>query len=239
MKNNNSDNPAVDKNSNEILFALQNLSNNLSINFNYLLEDIEALTKYFERFSTELKLSANKIKLKSTAKPLSRNYIIDSLCKYNDLITKNLIQLICNIQINLITNLKQYKKEYEEENNKTLNRINQIISNITLQQDKLDQIKINYCDENEKLKKMEIDSVKKVNNNNLNEVHKNLDEQKLKLQNISIAYYKNAQKMNQIYNESKNDFNEIISDLENDYKSKNDFYFNCLDKYLLAYQEER
>ena len=237
MKNNNSDNPAVDKNSNEILFALQNLSNNLSINFNYLLEDIEALTKYFERFSTELKLSANKIKLKSTAKPLSRNYIIDSLCKYNDLITKNLIQLICNIQINLITNLKQYKKEYEEENNKTLNRINQIISNITLQQDKLDQIKINYCDENEKLKKMEIDSVKKVNNNNLNEVHKNLDEQKLKLQNISIAYYKNAQKMNQIYNESKNDFNEIISDLEIDYKSKNDFYFNCLDKYLLAYQD--
>ena len=226
------------KNTNEISNILKDLNINYSKYNNIYINNLINLTSFFENLSLILESIPSKIIFPKIDNTLyndnnSSINIINNFYNYHKNIIKNLCKISININQNIIPKLKDYKNNLENENTDISFFIEDIIKRIDSNQQKINESNDNYKNESEKLTKLELDSIKKLNNTAmLGLIHKTLDDQRKKVTNYSLIQQQEIQKLNKFYSEAQEETAKKIFQIKSHFKNNNYIIFESIKEFL-------
>lgn len=226
------------KNKNELLDIIIDLSDNYS-NYNKIyIKNLLNLKSFYENLSLVLESLPSKIIFPKieTITLLNNNpsiNIINNFYIFHKNFLNNLHKLSMDIKQKIIPKLTDYKINLETENTNIKFFMDDLIRKINDHQAKINEYNNNIKSESEKLKKMEIDSLKKLRNTSMLEIiHKTLDDQRKKVTNYSVIHFQEIQSLNKLYNEKQDEMVKKIYQIKSNYKNNNYVIFESIKNYI-------
>ena len=202
------------------------------------------LISFYENLSLIFENLPSKIDFPQVeSKPMFKNNpslnIINSFYNYHISILKKLLIISSNIKKNIIPKLTTYKSNLENENSNFNLFVSDTLQKINAQEIKISEINNNYKIEADKLKQLELDSIKKLNNTAiLDSIQKSLDDQRKVVSNLSNIQQQEVQKINQQYSESQDIMMKKLFEIKSTYKNNNHIIFGCLKDYFKIFHDE-
>ena len=231
------------KNKNDITSVITDL-NTKYISYNKIyIKNLINLSSFFENISLVLESIPSKIIFPKLEDDISLKNnpslnIINKFFNCNKNLINNLKKVSTNIKENIIPKLNNYKNNLETENNDISIFIEDTINKISTHQKKIEETNKNYTIESEKLTKLELDSVKKLNNSSmLGVIHKTLDDQRKKVTNYSLMQQQEIQAMNKLLSESQDEMGKKIFQIKSHYKNNNFIVFESIKEYINGWKD--
>ena len=202
------------------------------------------LISFYENLSLIFENLPSKIDFPQVeSKPMFKNNpslnIINSFYNYHISILKKLLIISSNIKKNIIPKLTTYKSNLENENSNFNLFVSDTLQKINAQEIKISEINNNYKIEADKLKQLELDSIKKLNNTAiLDSIQKSLDDQRKVVSNLSNIQQQEVQKINKQYSESQDIMMKKLFEIKSTYKNNNHIIFGCLKDYFKIFHDE-
>ena len=232
------------KNKNDILNIIIDFSNNFSIYNDIYIKNLINLTSFYENLALIFETLPSKIifpKIESHIffKNNSSINIINKFYDYHKTLLKNLTNISANIKKNIIPKLTNYKTNIESDNLSINLFLDESIRKINSQKEKILEANQNYTLETEKFKKLELDSIKKLNNTSLlGVIHKNLNEQRKKVSNFSFIQQQETNILNKYYSEIQDEMSKKIFQIKGNYKNNNYTVFECIKDFFKIFGDE-
>ena len=229
---------------NDILNIISEFSKNYNSYNEIYTKNLINLISFYENLSLIFETLPSKIIFPQIeSKPMFKNNpllnIINTFYDYHKNILRKLFRISSNIKKNIIPKLSTYKSNLEKDNSNFNLFISETLQKIKSQKIKISEANNNYTTEADKFKKLEIDSIKKLNNSSLlGLIHKNLDEQRKKVSNLSYIQQQEIQIINRHYSESQDIMMKKLFEIKSTYKNNNYIIFECIKDYLNNFHDE-
>ena len=229
---------------NDVLNIISEFSKNYNSYNEIYTKNLINLISFYENLSLIFETLPSKIIFPQIeSKPMFKNNpllnIINTFYDYHKNILRKLFRISSNIKKNIIPKLSTYKSNIEKDNSNFNLFISETLQKIKLQKIKISEANNNYTTEADKFKKLELDSIKKLNNSSLlGLIHKNLDEQRKKVSNLSYIQQQEIQIINRHYSESQDIMMKKLFEIKSTYKNNNYIIFECIKDYLNNFHDE-
>ena len=231
-------------NKNDILNIINEFSKNYKSYFEISTKNLINLITFYENLSTILETLPSKIDFPQIeSNTMFKNNpsikIINSFYNFHISLFRKLLVISSNIKKNIIPKLNIYKSNLENENSKFNIFISNTLQKINTQEIKISEANNNYKIESNKLKQLELDSIKKLNNTALLDlIQKSLDDQRKIVSNFSNIQQQEIQVINQQYSESQDAMMKKLFEIKSAYKNNNYIIFGCLKDYFKIFNDE-
>ena len=231
-------------NKNDILNIINEFSKNYKSYFEISTKNLINLITFYENLSTILETLPSKIDFPQIeSNTMFKNNpsikIINSFYNFHISLLRKLLVISSNIKKNIIPKLNTYKSNLENENSNFNIFISNTLQKINTQEIKISEANNNYKIESNKLKQLELDSIKKLNNTALLDlIQKSLDDQRKIVSNFSNIQQQEIQVINQQYSESQDAMMKKLFEIKSAYKNNNYIIFGCLKDYFKIFNDE-
>ena len=225
------------KNINEISTILGDLNINYSNYNNIYINNLISLSSYFENVSIILESISTKITFPKVSFFNDNNStinIINDFYNFHKKIINNLKKISSNISQNIIPKLNDYKIHLENDNTDISVFLEDVIQKINSNQQKINEATYNYKNESEKFTKLELDSIKKLQNSSsmVSTIHKILDDQRKKVTNYSSIQQQKIQELNKLYSDIQGETAKKIFQIKSHFKNNNYIIFESIKEFL-------
>ena len=229
---------------NDVLNIISEFSKNYNSYNEIYTKNLINLISFYENLSLIFETLPSKIIFPQIeSKPMFKNNpllnIINTFYDYHKNILRKLFRISSNIKKNIIPKLSAYKSNLEKDNSNFNIFIAETLQKIKSQKVKISEANNNYTVEADKFKKLELDSIKKLNNSSLlGLIHKNLDDQRKKVSNCSYIQQQEIQIINRQYSESQDIMMKKLFEIKSAYKNNNYIIFECIKDHLNNFHDE-
>ena len=233
------------ENDKSICSQLLNFQTILSVKNNKEIEQISNLLNFLQKITADFdnlysNYSLYNIKINESEKFLINNFI-SAFYNYHIRIFENFKKISENIKNEIIPPIKKIKKSFERDSKKTIISLKDILSQLTLHQDVLNNIKKEYYDETEKLELIEIENKKEDSNSqnrNNSQILEKMSNQIKLIENKFSLYKKEVEVMKKLCVDNEKDFNKLKQRIIDSEIKKNNSIFTNLSNYLKIFVGE-
>ena len=233
------------ENDKSICSQLLNFQTILSVKNNKEIEQISNLLNFLQKITADFdhlysNYSIYNIKINESEKFLINNFI-SAFYNYHIRIFENFKKIYKNIKNEIIPPIKKIKKSFERDSKKTIISLKDILSQLTLHQDVLNNIKKEYYDETEKLELIEIENKKEDSNSqnrNNSQILEKMSNQIKLIENKFSLYKKEVEVMKKLCVDNEKDFNKLKQRIIDSEIKKNNSIFTNLSNYLKIFVGE-